>query len=89
MSESRKNTPSASSSFVDCGEANIKLEIKEEEEGTLDCGEDNIKHEEEEYLDEDPLYVKMDSDNVEEKRVKLEFRLKILYLVNRNLIRTE
>ena len=34
--ESTKNavSPSASTSFVDCGEANIKLEIKEEE--TLD-----------------------------------------------------
>ncbi len=33
MSESNKNavTPSASTSFVDCGEADIKLEIKEEE----------------------------------------------------------
>ena len=34
-------TPSASTSFVDCGEANIKMEIKEEE--TLDEDPISIK----------------------------------------------
>ena len=50
MLESNKNTgtPSTSTSFVDCGEANIKLEIKEEEE----------------TLDEDPLSIKMETENV-------------------------
>ena len=49
--ESTKNTvpPSASTSFVDCGEADIKLEIKEEE-----------------TLDEDPLSINMEAENVEE-----------------------
>ncbi len=42
--------PSTSTSFVDCGEANIKLEIKEEEE----------------TLDENPLSIKMEAENVEE-----------------------
>ncbi len=53
MSESikKKVTPSPSTSFVDCGEANIKLEIKEEEEETLD---------------EDPLAIKMKAEIVEE-----------------------
>ena len=41
--------PSASTSFVDCGEADIKLEIKEEE-----------------TLDEDPLSINMEAENVEE-----------------------
>ena len=52
MSESVKNTvaPSASTSFVDCDEANIKLEIKEEEE----------------TLDEDPLSIKMEAENAKE-----------------------
>ena len=52
MLESNKNkvTPFASTSFVDCGEANIKLEIKEEEE----------------TLDEDPLSIKMEAENVKE-----------------------
>ena len=51
MLESNKNTvtPSPSTSFVDCGEANIKLEIKEEE-----------------TLDEDPLSIKMEAENVKE-----------------------
>ena len=49
--ESSKNTvpSSASTSFVDCGEADIKLEIKEEE-----------------ILDEDPLSINMESENVKE-----------------------
>ena len=52
MLESYKNTitPSASTSFVDCGEANIKLEIIEEEE----------------TIDEDPLSIKMEAGNVAE-----------------------
>ena len=41
--------PSSSTSFVDCGEADIKLEIKEEE-----------------TIDEDPLSIKMEAENVEE-----------------------
>ena len=50
--ESNKNTvtPSPSTSFVDCGEANIKLEIKEEEE----------------TLYEDPLFIKMEAENADE-----------------------
>ncbi len=49
MSESMKNTvtPSPSTGFVDCDEANIKLEIKEEKE----------------TLDEDPLSIKMEAEN--------------------------
>ncbi len=45
MSESIKHTvkPSDSTSFVDCGEANIKLEIREEE--TLDEDPLSIKME--------------------------------------------
>ncbi len=63
MLESNKNkvTPFASTSFVDCGEANIKLEIKEEE--TLDEDpfsiklgaenvEESIKHEVEEDIED-------------------------------------
>ncbi len=51
MLESNKNaiTPSASTSFVDCGEADIKLEIEEGE-----------------TIDEDPLSIKMEADNVVE-----------------------
>ena len=51
MLESNKNavTPSASTSFVDCGEDNIKIEIKEEE-----------------TLDEDPLSIEMEAENVKE-----------------------
>ena len=51
MLESIKTTVtlSASTSFVDCGEANIKLEVKEEE-----------------TLDEDPLSIKMEAENVAE-----------------------
>ena len=51
MSKSIKKTvpPSASTSFVDCGESNIKLEIKEEQ-----------------TLDEDPLSLKMEAENVKE-----------------------
>ncbi len=51
MSESIKNkaTPSAPTSFVNCGEDNIKIEIKEEK-----------------TLDEDPLSIKMETDNIEE-----------------------
>ena len=51
MLESNKNTvtPSPSTSFVDCGEANIKLEVKEEE-----------------TLDEDPLSIKMEAENIAE-----------------------
>ncbi len=51
ISESIKNKLSTSTSFVDCGEANIKLEITEEEEETLD---------------EDPLSIKIEADNVVE-----------------------
>ncbi len=53
MLESDKNkvTPSTSTSFVDCGEDNVKIEIKEEEVETID---------------KDPLSIKMDADNVEE-----------------------
>ena len=53
MTKSKKNTvtPSPSTSFVDCGEANIKQEIKEEEEETLV---------------DDPLSIKMKAENVEE-----------------------
>ncbi len=53
MLESNKNklTPPASTSFVDCGETDIKLEIIEEEEETID---------------EDPLSIKMEVENVEE-----------------------
>ena len=53
MSESIKNavTHSPSTSFVDCGETDIKLGIKEEEEETID---------------EDPLSIKMEADNVVE-----------------------
>ena len=53
MLESNKNaiTPSTSTSFVDCGEANIKLEIKEEEE---------------ESLDEDPLSIEIEAEKSEE-----------------------
>jgi len=49
--ESNKNaiTPSASTSFVDCGEDKIKIENKEEEN-----------------LDEDPLSIKMEAENVKE-----------------------
>ena len=49
--ESTKNTvpPSASTSFVDCGEAYVKVEIKEEE-----------------TVDEDPLSINMEDENVEE-----------------------
>ena len=52
MSESIKNTVihSASTNFVDCGEANINLEIEEEEE----------------TIDEDPLSIKMKAENCEE-----------------------
>ena len=52
MSESIKNTVthSAFTNFVDCGEANIKLEIEEEEE----------------TIDEDPLSIKMEAENAEE-----------------------
>ena len=39
----------SSTSFVDCGETNVKLEIKEEEE----------------TLDEDPLSIKIEAENVE------------------------
>ena len=48
--ESAKNTvtPSASTSFVDCGEADVKLEIKEEE-----------------TLDEDPIFIKIEAESVE------------------------
>ncbi len=51
ISESIKNaiTPSTSTSFVDCGEINIKQEFKEEEE----------------TIDEDPLSIKMEAKNVE------------------------
>ena len=50
MLEFIKNTdsPSASTSFVDCGEADIKLEIKEES------------------FDEDPLYIKRETESEEE-----------------------
>ncbi len=53
MSESIKKrvTPSPSTSFVDCGEANIKIEVTEEETETLD---------------EDPLSIKMEAEHVEE-----------------------
>ena len=49
--ESTKNTGNyfASTSFVDCGEADVKLEIKEEE-----------------TLDEDPISINMEAENVEE-----------------------
>ncbi len=52
MLESIENSvpPSTSTSFVNCGEADFKTEIKEEEE----------------TLDEDPLSIKMEADNVEE-----------------------
>ena len=51
MLENTKNTdPSfGCTSFVNCGEDNIKVEIKEEE-----------------TLDEDPLSIKMEAENVEE-----------------------
>ena len=51
MLESTKDTvpPSASTSFVDCVEADIKLEIKEEE-----------------TLEEDPLSINMEAENIEE-----------------------
>ncbi len=51
ISESIKDIvpPSSSTSFVDCDEDNIKIEIKEEE-----------------TLDEDPLSIKMEAENVEE-----------------------
>ena len=39
----------ASTSFVDCGEADVKLEIKEEEN-----------------LDDDPLSINMEVENIEE-----------------------
>ena len=50
--ETTKNTvtPSTSTSFVDCGEADIKQEIKEERE----------------TLDEDPLSINMKAGNAEE-----------------------
>ena len=50
--ESTKNTvpPSASTSFVDSGEADIKLEIKEEEV----------------TIDVDPLSIMMETDDMEE-----------------------
>ena len=77
LSAKEKVPLSASTSFVDCGEAEIKLEIKEEE--TLDevplsinmeaeNVEETIKQEikEEETLDEDPLSINMEAENVEE-----------------------
>ncbi len=51
MLEFIKITVTLSNSFVDCGEPNMKLEIKEEEEETLN---------------EDPLSIKMKSENAEE-----------------------
>ena len=50
MLESTKDkvSPSASTSFVDCGEADVKLKIKEE------------------TLDEDPLSINIEAENVEE-----------------------
>ena len=53
MLESIQNTvtPSPSTSFIDCGETDLKLEVKEEEEETLN---------------EDPISIKMEAENVEE-----------------------
>ena len=52
MLESNKNAvaPSPSTSFVDCGEDNIKLEVIEEEE----------------TIGEDPLFIKMEAENAKE-----------------------
>ncbi len=73
MLESNKNaiTPSTSTSFVDCGEANIK--IKEEEEETIDKDPLSIKMEaenveetikqEEGIQDKDPLSCEQISDD--------------------------
>ncbi len=71
--ESIKNAviPSASTSFVDCGEANIKLEIKEEEtidEDPLSIkieAEETVNHEIEDGIhDEDTLSFNFDTENV-------------------------
>ena len=53
--ESLKDTdhPDASTTFIDCGEANYKPEIKEEE-----------------TLDEDPLFIKMEAENEIEKGIQ-------------------
>ncbi len=54
-------TPSTSTNFVDCGESNIKLELKEDEEETLD---------------EDPLSNMIQAENVD-KTVKQEIEKEI------------
>ena len=56
-------SPSASTSFVDCGEAEIKLEIKEEE--TFD--EDPLSINMEAENDEETLKQEIEGEEIEDK----------------------
>ena len=77
MLESNKNTitPSASTSFVDCGEANIKLEIKGEE--THDEGPLSLKMEAENVKET----IKQDIQDSDDERINtldiVEHKIKI------------